>query len=153
MKTLEVEFAKFDKEVLEGTIEYMKKLAVRIGEAKVTYAHLRKNAWAYYAQIHQAAGGKGNYALLQYGFGDRVLDVITKSEEMKCARRNIKISKKLEEAGITFIKDAKFVYSNDGFNGTFEVETDSGPRFITINTIFAHGEIQCPHYRVLVKIK
>lgn len=153
MKTLEAEFAKFDSIVLAGTIEYMKKMTVRIAEAKVKHADIRKNAWAYYDAIYAAAGGKGNYALLQYGFSDRVLDTITKSEKLKCERRNIKIAKKLEDAGIIFIRNAEFVYANDGFNGVFAIDTDHGSRHVTINTIFAHGEIQCPHYRVLVKIK
>ena len=75
-------------------------------------------------------------------------------EQTKVARRNIKIADKLNKAGVNEMVSATIERSADGFNGLFTVNTNSGTKTVTVNTIFAGGyNIQCAHFRVLVKVK
>jgi hypothetical protein len=150
---LEVMFVEFDAQVLEKSIDYYKNLVIKLQEAKKEFASLCRDAWSYYPKIYEAVGGKGNYQLIQYGFSDRVAEIITKSEKTKCDKRNIRIAKKLDAIGITKLVSGQVNYSANGFNGVYDVETDKGTKKIIIETIFACGEIQCPHFRVLVKVK
>lgn len=150
---IEANFVEFDKKVADGTVEYLKKCFVKLQAAKEEFKGLRHDVWAYYPKIYAAAGGKGNYQLIQYGVGESVEATIRKSEKLKSDKRNFRIAKKLEESGITSVTSAEVNYSINGFNGVFEVETDKGSKKVIVDTIFAYGEIQCPHFRVLVKVK
>ena len=152
-ETLEINFAPFDQKVADGTVQYLKTRFQRLQDAIIEFAPIRHDVWKYYPKLYEAAGGKGNYQLIQYGVGARVEELIRKSEKAKAEKRNFRIAKKLEESGITEVKSAEVNHSYGGFNGVFEVETDKGSKKVIVDTIFACGEINAPHFRVLVKVK
>lgn len=65
--------------------------------------------------------------------------------------RNAKIASKITAVGVT---EGEVIRSKDGFNGLFKVNTNEGTKYIYIDTIIAGGyNIQCMHYRTLVKVK
>ena len=151
---LEATFAEFDQKVADGTVNYFKTRFDKLQLAIEEFASIRRsNVWGYYAELHGAAGGKGNYELIRYGIDARVEEMIRKSEKLKADKRNIRIAQKLELAGITEVTSTEFTQSKDGFNGVFAVNTNMGAKKVVVDTIFAYGEIQCPHFRVLVKVK
>lgn len=148
---LEATFALFDAQIADGTVEYLKKCAVEVQAVK--RANPKLDCWSLYPKLYAAAGGKGNFQLIQYGVSTAVEAVIRRSEKLKADKRNIRIAAKLQEAGITQVTDTEVCHSPSGFNGIFDVATDKGPKKVIVETIFAHGEVQCPHFRVLVKVK
>ena len=150
---LESLFAEFDQKVALGTIDHLELCFRTLTEAKEEFKHLRNDVWSYYPKLYEASGGKGNYQLIQYGVSSHVKELVTKSEKCKVDKRNLRISKKLVDSGITAVVSTSVTHSTNGFNGVFEVETDKGPKKVVIETIFVWGEIQCPHFRVLVKVK
>jgi hypothetical protein len=82
------------------------------------------------------------------------IEVGRKDAESVIKSRNVKIAKKLVEADITEVTDYQFARTADGFHGVFAVETSRGTKVVRIETILAGGyNIQCLHYRTLVKIK
>ena len=58
----------------------------------------------------------------------------------------------LTRAGITKVIDGDVELSTDGFNGRFAVQTDKGDRNIFVSTIYCHGAIKRPHFRVVVRV-
>ena len=148
---LETTFALFDAQVADGVVEYLKKCAADVQAIKLANRGL--NCWILYPMLYEAAGGKGNYQLIQYGVSSAVEATIRKSEKLKADKRNIRIAAKLEAVGITEVTDTEVLHSPSGFNGIFDVVTNKGPKRVIVETIFACGEIQCPHFRVLVKVK
>jgi hypothetical protein len=150
---LEAGFAEFDQKVADGTVEYLKCCFVALQAAKEEFKSISRDVWAYYPKLYEAAGGKGNFNLIKYGVSSSVEETVRKSEKLKADKRNTRIAKKLEDCGITSVNSTEVTYSPNGFNGVFEVETDKGPKKVIVETIFAWGEIQCPHFRVLVKVK
>lgn len=155
MDVLEKNFAPFDKKVEDSSVKFFKKKAEELKKFKEDNRELqRKDVWGYYDKLWGIAGGKGNYKLLQYGFSKGVEDKIRKSEQDSAKKRNFKISAQLSKLGVLSVLSAKVNHSNDGFNGYFELETNSGTKRVSINTIFAGGyNIQRAHFRVLVKVK
>lgn len=153
VETLATIFAPFDKQVEDSQVEYLKKKFVCLQLAKKEFESIANDAWKYYPKLFEAAGGKGNYQLIQYGVGARVEELIRKSEKSKVEKRNFRIAKKLEESGITEVMNAEVNYSSNGFNGVYEVMTNKGAKKVIVETILAYGEVQCAHYRVLVKVK
>lgn len=147
------EFAVFDQQVFDGTVQFMKERFAALQIAKTTYAHLSHNAFQYYPHLFEAASGKTNYQLIQYGVTERVIDIIRKSEKTKVDKRNTKIAIKLTESNITKINSVDIAFSYNGFNGVYDVDTDKGSKKIIIETILAWGDVYAPHYRVLVKVK
>jgi hypothetical protein len=153
VERLETLFHEFDVKVADSQVEYMKRKFEHLQEVKKEFESLKHNVFAYYPKLFAATGGKGNYQLIQYGINPRVEEIIRKSEKSKVDKRNFRIANKLEESNITEVTDTKVLYSPSGFNGVFEVMTDKGSKKVIVDTIFVYGEIQCPHYRVLVNVK
>lgn len=106
----------------------------------------------YYNGLFAVAGGKTWYNVFNGRNEQMINDFIVKNCKAIADSRNIRIARKLE--GVTKVVGSQFQWSNDGFNGTFQVETNLGPKTITVDTIYAGGyNIQCFHQRTLVKVR
>jgi hypothetical protein len=81
------------------------------------------------------------------------IDLAIKDAKAVIQARNTKMARKLEQSEITKIIDNNIEVNSDGFNGTFQVETNKGRKWVRIHTIIAGGyNIQALHYRTLVKV-
>ena len=149
-------FSNMDAEVLAASQVWAKGRVAALREFKASDEGraMSRDQWKYYGRLHAIAGGKTWYNV----FNGRNAAMIEEAIEKNCAaivdNRNATIAAKLEKAGAKEVISEEFTYSNDGFNGVFAVNTDTGIKRVIINTIFAGGyNIQCLHLRVLVKIK
>lgn len=107
----------------------------------------------YFAKEIEIAGSKAVLHLLKNNSESRIAELIEKLNKDKFKKRNARILKALEKNQVKQINDIKQNVSEDGFDGVYEVTTESGKKKLFINTIIAWGEIQRPHYRTLVKVK
>lgn len=149
-------FADMDAKVLESSQEWAKGRVAAIKEFKESdeYQSLRKNAWRLYDRLHAIAGGKTWYGVFNNNTPERIAEFIEKNCQATVSKRNATIAKKLEKAGVSEVISEEFIYTKDGFDGTFKVNTDVGTKTVHINTIYAGGyNVQCLHLRVLTKIK
>lgn len=113
-----------------------------------------RDQWAYYAKLFEVAGGKTWLNMLA-GQNDAAVHVIMdKNSKRVAAKRNASIAAKLVKSEVTEVLETTFTHTNDGFNGTFVVNTNKGRKVVTINTVYAGGyNIQCLHLRVLINVK
>ena len=104
-----------------------------------------------YKTLFSIAGGKTWFNVFSGNGKAYATEFMIKNQRAIAAKRTAKIAKKLNEAGITEVLDAKMFWVNDGFNGNFVI---NGERTVKIESILAGGyNIQRLHQRVLVKIK
>jgi len=105
--------------------------------------------------INQILPRKAQKKLTDDGVEDK--DVFLKfAEELanhNISARNSRVAKKLDDANIKEVNGGSIERTNDGFNGLFKVNTDSGEKKVKVQTILAMGDIQAPHYRTLIHIK
>ena len=149
-------FKKFDDEVLESSKKWAQERAAAIREFKMSdeAKHLRRDQYAYYAKLYAIAGGKTWYNAFDGRSKSMIEEFMEKNHQNTIDKRNASIAKKLEKAGVTEVLSEEYVYTKDGFNGIFRVNTDAGVKRVNIDTIYAGGyNIQCLHLRVLVKVK
>ena len=149
-------FKKFDDEVLESSKKWAQERVEAIREFKMSdeAKHLRRNQYAYYAQLFALAGGKSWYNVFDGRSVSTIEEFMEKNHQNTIDKRNASIAKKFEKAGVTEVLSEEYVYTKDGFNGIFRVNTDAGVKRVSIDTIYAGGyNIQCLHLRVLVKVK
>ena len=149
-------FKKFDDEVLESSKKWAQERVEAIHEFKMSdeAKHLRRDQWAYYAKLFALAGGKSWYNVFDGRSKSMIEEFMEKNHQNTIDKRNASIAKKLEKAGVTEVLSEEYVYTKDGFNGIFRVNTDAGVKCVSIDTIYAGGyNIQCLHLRVLVKVK
>jgi hypothetical protein len=107
--------------------------------------------WKFYAGLHATAGGKTWCSILERSDWESFVE---KNCKAIAEKRNANIARKLAAANVTAVLSSKVEYTNDGFNGTFSVETDKGNKLVTIQTIYAGGyNIQCFHQRTLVRVR
>ena len=149
-------FKKFDDEVLESSKKWAQERVAAIREFKMSdeAQHLRHNQYAYYTKLFALAGGKSWYNVFDSRSKSMIEEFMEKNHQNTIDKRNASIAKKLEKAGVTEVLSEEYVYTKDGFNGIFRVNTDAGVKRVSIDTIYAGGyNIQCLHLRVLVKVK
>lgn len=149
-------FKKFDDEVLESSKKWAQGRVEAIHEFKMSdeAKHLRRDQWAYYAKLFALAGGKSWYNVFDGRSKSMIEEFMEKNHQNTIEKRNASIAKKLEKAGVTEVLSEEYVYTKDGFNGIFRVNTNAGVKRVSIDTIYAGGyNIQCLHLRVLVKVK
>jgi len=101
-----------------------------------------------------AAGGVTWYKIFS-GRGKAEIEAyMVKNCAALAEKRNAGIAAKLARAGVTEVVSEEFTDTVDGFDGVFIVNTDSGRKVVTVNTIVAGGyNIQCAHMRILTKVK
>lgn len=154
-------FAPMDAEVLASSLVWAKGRCEAIAEFKATeearpFAERRTANYSsqYYGKLFAIAGGKTWYNVFRYGYSNAVAEFVTKNCAATVEARNVKIAKKLEAAGVTSLTEATYTSTRDGFNGFFMVETNTGTKRVTVQTVRAGGyNIQCLHLRVLVNVK
>lgn len=83
-----------------------------------------------------------------------IIIMITKNCEATANKRNSSIAAKLNKIEVNEILNEEWTQTNDGFNGTYIINTDKGKKIIEIETIIVGGyNIQRLHVRVLVKVR
>lgn len=113
-----------------------------------------KNTSERYGRLFDLCGGKTWYNVFYGNSTDAIDAFVIKNCNAIIAKRNAKIAKKLDDAGIVSVGGSDLVLADGGFEGYYEIATDKGNKRVTISIIFAGGyNIQCAHLRVLVKIK
>lgn len=156
MNQLAEVFAPMDAEVEAASQEWAKGriAALKAYDASEEYQNDRKQkdaSWIIYPKRFAIAGGKTWYNIFN---GYNVAEFITKNCAATAEKRNAAIARKLSKAGVTDVLKSEFTRTNDGFNGTFVVETNNGRKVVTVNTIRAGGyNIQCLHLRVLTHVR
>lgn len=156
LEELNTLFAPMDEVVRENARKWGIERASALREFKKSdeYKNLRSDQWALYDKLFAMAGGKTWYSVLNGRNDAGVIEVMDKNTDATIKKRNASIAVKLTKAGVTNVVSSEFTHSNDGFNGVYVVDTNSGKKKVTIDTVYAGGyNIQCLHLRVLVKIK
>lgn len=154
IQKLESTFEDFDSRKLEADIEWSKNRVQALKEFKANNKQSDfGGAFGWYGKLHAIAGGKTWYNVFNGNSQDSINKFLEKNAKVRSEKRNAKIAKKVQESGATSVTSGDIIFSNDGFDGVFILETDNGTKKLTINTILAGGyDVQCLHYRTLVKI-
>lgn len=156
--SLEAILAPMDAEVLEASKLWAKERVAALKEFKGSeeYKVLNaKGAWGgVYDKLFAIAGGKTWYNVFDGRNATMIEEFVEKNCKAIAQKRNASITAKLVKAGVCEVMSQSYTHTNDGFDGTFVVNTDKGRKVVTINTIRAGGyNIQCLHLRVLVHVK
>ena len=156
IKQLETVFADLDQKYTDKMVSWANDRYLKGPEfQKELREEFPRNSSAIYDALYNFYGGKTSFQTIFWGRNwDGVLEMIQKKCKNTIDARNYKLAEKLEKLGITEVVSSEFNYTNDGFNGVFKVNTDNGNKTIVIDTIVAGGyNVQCAHYRTLVKVK
>jgi len=153
---LEVAFAELDAQYVEGMKKKYEDAVLKVREVEGNrFGEFKtEDGRIDYKKRYEYVGGKSLYMAVWGRSIEDAIEVGRKDAESVIKSRNVKIAKKLVAAEITEVTDYQFARTSDGFHGTFAVETSRGAKVVNIETILAGGyNIQCLHYRTLVKIK
>lgn len=108
----------------------------------------------YYGALFATAGGKTWYNVFNGRNEAMINEFVEKNCKAISEKRNANIARKLNKEGVTNVLSAEVIRTSGGFNGTFAVETNTGRKVVTIQTIYAGGHnVQCFHQRTLVKVR
>lgn len=151
-------FTKYDEDYKAKQIAWVNNRLDGLKEFQNNLVQMKKDkkldSWEYYEKLFGYFGGKTMYNRLTGHSREGAIAEMVKMCDHTITARNATIASKLLKAEITEVLESTFVYTNDGFNGTFSVITNSGKKVVRIDTIVAGGyNIQCAHYRTLVKVK
>jgi hypothetical protein len=153
MKKLDEIFAEMDAKILEAS----KKWALERRDAMYEFLssdEAKSMKMDKYPKAFSIAGGKSWYNVFYGNSEAGIIEFIEKNCAAIVKRRNASIAKKLEKAGVKEVISEEFSRCNDGFNGFFMINCDSGIKKVSIESIYAGGyNIQCLHQRVLCKVK
>lgn len=162
VKALDKAFAGFDELHLEADLKWHRDTlmagqqfdqAVKAGEvdlSKYDCPSLRRQVkWKMRVKAY---GGLTAFKLFTGSNWSMIADHVHKNHKAKVAKRNHRIVRDLTRAGITKVIDGDVELSTDGFNCRFAVQTDKGDRNIFVSTIYCHGAIKRPHFRVVVRV-
>ena len=157
MNKLEEIFAPMDAKVLESSKQWAKERTKAMYAFKKSEEYkeaMNRSHWEAYEKLFAIAGGKTWYNVFYGRDEESIENFVTKNCAKIAKNRNLKISQKLQKAGITDVISEEISHTDDGFNGFFIINTDKGQKRVTIETVYAGGyNIQCLHLRVLVKVK
>ena len=139
-------YAKAYDLVIQSENEYRKATGGRYDDELYT-KHIRF--------INEVLPKKAQKELTEYGMSekDAFLKYAEELADHNISVRNNRVAKKLEDAKINEVNGGSIERTNDGFNGLFKVNTDSGEKKVKVQTILAFGDIVAPHYRTLIHIK
>lgn len=150
-------FATMDQKVLVASQEWAQERIKALNEfwESEEYAELKKTrSNNRYYRNWEIAGGKGWYNTFVDNSDESIKEFIIKNCKAIADKRNLRIAKKLEEAGITKIISNTITHTQHGFDGLYIIETNQGEKTVKIETVWAGGyNVQCLHLRVLIKIK
>lgn len=155
---LETLFAPMDAEVLAASQEWAigRVAALKAYKETEEYKELnKKGAWGgVYTKLFDIAGGKTWYTVFTQNGKSGIENFVAKNCAAIVAKRNANIAAKLTKAGVEALVSEEYTSTRDGFNGVYVVNTNTGKKVVTIDTIRAGGyNVQCLHLRVLVKVK
>lgn len=147
-------FAKYDEDYKAKQIAWLNERLDGFKEFRANLDKHKKTIQTWEHSLFGYFGGKTMYNRLRGHSREGAIAEMVKMCDRTIAARNTTIASKLLKAEITEVLESTFAYTNDGFNGRFSVITNSGKKVVHIDTIVAGGyNIQCAHYRTLVKVK
>ena len=156
INSLSTHFNTYDEQYVARMVKWVLERKAAVIEFKKQPDYLHMDVYKKYAKLHAMCGGSKTW----YGIiNDNGVESLEKIAQKICAdnitARNVKIATKIESVGATdVIGDGEVVTCADGFNGVFFVKTDVGQKRVEIKTVLAGGyNVQCLHYRTLVKVK
>lgn len=149
-------FSTFDNENLQKSLSWAEETRQRLIDFKKSEEAktLRKDQYAYYNKMFVMCTSKTWFHVMENSNKENLEEFVKNNHNEKINKRNAKITEKLKTFQIEDVSDLNYTFSNDGFDGVYNVKTEKGNKVIKINSIIAGGyNVQIAHMRVLISIK